>query len=93
VDPRFRRALGEPGSAHLFRRLLNEEGEPSGWLTFDHRIAPYTVIFAYMTDAQRRKRNIEGSGRLVAAIPRQDVLDEVKDRLIAEAAPDDADWD
>jgi hypothetical protein len=93
VDPRFRRAVGEPGSAHLFRRLLDDSGEPSGWLTFDHGIEPYTAIFAYMNAEQRKKRAIRTSGRIVMAIPRQDLLDEVTRRLVAEANPDDWDWD
>jgi hypothetical protein len=92
VNPVLRRALELPGREHLFRVLL-ADGQPSNWRTFSDGIEPYTAIFSFMTAAERHKRGITTSGRLVAAIPHQSHLEDVTRRLVEEANPDDSDWE
>ncbi len=90
VEAELTRAFEEPGREHEFG-VLFVDGVPSDvWRTY--AIPPYTVIFRFMTSTQRHQLGLCASAHLVAAIPDQTHLDEVKRRLLEEADPDDADW-
>jgi len=91
VAAQLERALGAPGREHLYGVVVIDGVPPEDWRTYE--IAPYTVIFRFMTATERRDKGVRVSAHIVAAIPHQDRLDEVMRRLYEEAAPDDSGWD
>ena len=91
VNAQLERGLGAPGREYLFGVVVVDGVASPYWRTYE--IAPYTAIFRFMTARRHDRHGRPISAHLVAAIPTEDRLCEVKRRLYEQARPDDSGWD